>query len=314
MYSSTAAATCAAPHSAGSLRRELNARAAERARRLGLRHEFTSGRTPSVIFGEDDQGCHGNFHPASYRAILANPEWQRRLGKAHTESRRAMPRADWCWRELDCAGSSDALLMNIFCHPAVFDDPNGRRLAALLGVDRQARPLFGVRPGVPLVGGLTDRTETDMKLGSLLVEAKLTESSFQAARPELVYRLRDLEEVFAVESLPHTRRQVVDARWDEEQAAMIAVERGTSGNFVSYQLIRGILAAYATGSSFCVLADSRRTDLLEAWHRIMRAVRSAELRCRLQVLTWQELAAAVPPELQHFLVEKYGIVPQRIAW
>ena len=73
--------------------------------------------------------------------------------------------------------------------------------------------------------------------------------------------------------------------------------------------IRGTLAAYATGRSFCVLCDSRRPDLIEGWYRVMRAVRPAELRCRLKLLTWQELASAVPEELQQFLATKYGIVP-----
>jgi hypothetical protein len=40
----------------------------------------------------------------------------------------------------------------------------------------------------------------------------------------------------------------------------------------------------------------------------MAAVRSAEMRVRCKVMTWQELAALVPEELQDFLDIKYGIV------
>ena len=40
----------------------------------------------------------------------------------------------------------------------------------------------------------------------------------------------------------------------------------------------------------------------------MSAVRSAEMRVRLKVLTWQELAAMLPDDLQQFLDVKYGIV------
>jgi hypothetical protein len=36
-------------------------------------------------------------------------------------------------------------------------------------------------------------------------------------------------------------------------------------------------------------------------------VKSFELRCRLKLLTWQELAGVVPLELREFLREKYGI-------
>jgi hypothetical protein len=45
------------------------------------------------------------------------------------------------------------------------------------------------------------------------------------------------------------------------------------------------------------------------WYQVLRAVRPAELRCRLKLLTWQELAAVVPADLQRFLAEKYGITP-----
>ena len=126
-----------------------------------------------------------------------------------------------------------------------------------------------------------------MRMGGLLVEAKLTEGDFQFAQRRLVERYRDLEVVFDVEELPM---------------------RG--GRHVGYQLMRGALAAYATGGSFCVLCDARRPNLMEGWYRVMRAVRLYDLRCRLKLLTWQELAGAVPCELREFLEVKYGIVAQ----
>jgi hypothetical protein len=78
--------------------------------------------------------------------------------------------------------------------------------------------------------------------------------------------------------------------------------------YASYQLIRGVLAAFATDSSFCVLHDERRPDLREEWFEVMAAVKSTAMRVRLKVLTWQELAAALPAALQEFLDVKYGIV------
>jgi hypothetical protein len=78
---------------------------------------------PSVIFGCNESRQHGNFYPASYRNICAHPEWARRLAKVHTGSRRASPRAGWRWRELDCANSSDALLMNVFCCRRTLSNP-----------------------------------------------------------------------------------------------------------------------------------------------------------------------------------------------
>ena len=100
---------------AGALRRELSVRGQQIAIASGSLHELTAAETPSVIFGRSENQRHGNFYPASYRNICANPEWARRLAKVHTGSRRASPRAGWLWKELDCANSSDALLMNIFC-------------------------------------------------------------------------------------------------------------------------------------------------------------------------------------------------------
>ena len=97
----------------------------------------------------------------------------------------------------------------------------------------------------------------------------------------------------------------------EFQQAIVARARQAEPSepgYKSYQLIRNVLAAHAEGSSFCVLHDDRRPDLREAWFAIIAAVKSASLRGRCQVLTWQELAALLPEDLQDFLDLKYGIV------
>ena len=263
------------------LRLDLCTRALRHARSNSSLYETTDGSIPSVVFGLDDLGRHGNFHPASFARIQANPQWARRLDKVHTASKRQRLRSNWRWRELDCANSSDALLMNIFCYPNVLA---ARTTRLLLGAGLNAEPQFGVKPRTPLHQGKRDVTEIDMELADLLVEAKLTESNFQQSHPRLVHRYRDLEEVFDPADLPLT-----------------------DGKHTGYQLIRGTLAAHATGKSFCVLLDARRPDLTEAWFRIMRAVRYADLRSRLKLLTWQELASTLPPELQIFLEAKYGI-------
>jgi hypothetical protein len=144
-------------------------------------HELTSGEIPSVIFGRNENRPHGNFYHVSWRNIFANPEWSRRLAKVHTAARRAGPHAGWCWRELDRANSSDALLMNVFCYRRTLSNP---ALSSMLGVPSGLVPQFGFRPGIPLRSGKTDRTEIDMKLGNLMVEAKLTETDFQTAPSE----------------------------------------------------------------------------------------------------------------------------------
>lgn len=123
-----------------------------------------------------------------------------------------------------------------------------------------------------------------MRLGSLLVEAKLTESDFQTRDKAIVESYRDFAEVFDRKALPKTK-----------------------DCYLSYQLIRNVLAAQANDCAFCVLCDARRPDLLQAWYEIMRCVLAVELRLRCKVLTWQELAAALPRVLRRFLEEKYGI-------
>ena len=65
--------------------------------------------------------------------------------------------------------------------------------------------------------------------------------------------------------------------------------------------------ASRAGSSYCVFCDARRPDLIEPWYAVTCAVRSCTLRCRLKLLTWQELTATVPISLQKFLAIKYGI-------
>ena len=101
---------------AGALRRELTIRKQQMAVINGSAHEPNAGEAHSVIFGPNERRQHGNFNPTSYRNISANPDWIRRLAKVHPGSRRALPRADCRWMQLDCANSSDAFLMNIFCY------------------------------------------------------------------------------------------------------------------------------------------------------------------------------------------------------
>ncbi len=238
--------------SASVLRRDLNARAHHLAQTRGLLHDISPGpkseNDPAVIFGHDEQGRHGNFHPDSYASICTNPAWFRRLTKPHTASRRSRARKDWQWRELDSAISSDALLMNIFCHPAVF---NGQTLAPavanLLNVDTTAQPCFGITPGVPLKqlrkrrtklptelsGGanlLTDQTEIDLQLGKLFLEAKLTESNFQTAAPRLIERYRDLETVFDLDRLPQKTLNTPPSHPPVEDFSQLEPEFESEGN------------------------------------------------------------------------------------
>ena len=268
--------------SASAIRRDISAR--NLARATAFEHDLTYGSTASVIYREDEDGVHGNFFPASYRRICARPQWARRLDKAYTASRRIASGNERQRAELDCANSSDALLMNAFCAPATM---RSRLLCGLLGIEPGLQPEFGVRVYTPLRGGYDDRTEVDMRVADLLVEAKLGESGFQTARADLMARYEHFETTFDTDRLHRTR-----------------------GHFRSYQLLRGVLAAVHHESRFAVFCDRRRTDLQEDWFTVVAAARSSALRSRLLLITWQEIAACLSRPLQSFLRMKYGIVAE----
>jgi hypothetical protein len=318
---------------AGQLRRELALRNRTWAR--GRMHVESYGAEPVVVYApevsrggsSDGMVRHGNFFDAAYAAILARPEWMRRFNKVHAQAAHSLPRHQGeparRWRELDSSMSSDALLMNVFCTPGVLESAPVRNA---LGIEPAATPEFGWKARVRLKSGLVDRTEVDLRLGSLLIEAKLTESDFQTRKSEIVEAYRDFDFIFDRESLPRVeislgrRKEAIEFPEDYSQEYEPAVEGALSiaptrmvaipvtPGHASYQLIRNVLAAHAHGCSFCVLHDERRPDLREAWFQVMAAVKSAEMRVRLKVLTWQELAAFLPPALQDFLDVKYGIV------
>lgn len=304
----------------------------------GRLHVESYGSAPVIVYAPEGER-HGNFFDAAYEAIRLQPEWMRRFDKVHAQAARSLPKAERRWRELDSSTSSDALLMNVFCTPGVLEY---LPLRNALGVEDEAMPVFGWKARVPLANGRFDRTEVDMWLGSLLVEAKLTESDFQTCACSVAESYRDFDIVFDRELLPQIelppkrRKQTSEFPEDYSQefesfivqpeidtpkdlggfpATSVAspsdklLDPGGSGpGYASYQLIRNVLAAFAVGCSFCVLHDERRPDLREEWFQVMRAVKSAELRTRLKVLTWQELAAFLPDKLQTFLDRKYGIV------
>lgn len=335
---------------AAQLRRELATRNRRWAR--GRLHVESYGAQPVIVYAPEQPGTeehvtaagqaggasdglrHGNFFDVAYAAIVARPQWMRRLKKAHT-GRRMLPRADRPWCELDSSTSSDALLMNVFCTPGVLESP---LVQSVLGVEDGANAVFGWKARVPLKNGRTDTTEVDLRWGSLLIEAKLTEPDFQTRSAAIMEGYRDFEEVFLPEMLGRVtlrkqrRREpgefaeeyTQEREETEDSAAPDAdavarqyqaglVEQAWTASpavpgYASYQLIRNVLAAYAQGCSFCVVHDERRPDLRQAWFNVMTAVKSAEMRVRLKVITWQELAALLPEELQEFLDVKYGIV------
>ena len=268
------------PLGSSALRGEISQRNATRCAQWPA--DVSCSAVPSIVYAENEAGEHGNFLRLSYQRILQQPEWKKRLRKVYTGSRFLPRSGDRKRGELECANSSDALLMNIFCYPRIL---KRKAVCSLLGIEPGQAANFGFRPRIPLSNGREDRSEIDLCLGNLFIEAKLTESNFQSAPPALVHRYRDLEAVFDVSRLPTH-----------------------NGKYRSYQLIRGALALHVHPGAFAVFCDQRRPDLMDDCFEVMAAVTSADLRCRMSVLTWQELAATLPQSVRHFLAEKYGVL------
>lgn len=270
---------------ASKLRDELRERALYWATTQNIPHYSSLGELPTVLFPmAADGNSHGNFHPDSWQAIRATAQWAGRLDKVHTQARRALPvemQAEA--RELDSSNSSDALLMNCFCFPGAVS-----RIMKGLGLSESIGPTlvpeFGVKAKLPKTQNRQDATELDMRIGSYIFEAKLTEKDFTSSAFDHVREYNDFDSVFDSSALP-----VVDSE------------------FKGYQLIRNVLAAFHFNATLIVLLDQRRPDLQQEWWSVHAAIKDAFLRERCGVRTWQQVAAASPPALAAYLAGKYGI-------
>jgi len=266
------------------LRQELIARNSSYASLNFLPHVTSYGELPVVVYQQSECGRHhGNFIAASYRAILRRPQWRKRLQKVHSQGQRSLPAMDGSWCELDSSLSSDVLLMNIFCYPGV---TRRREVCRILGLEPGSVPEFGFMPLVPLLSEATERTEVDMSSGIRFLRRNLRRAIFRSSARNWSRDIGILGTYLSVDTFLRVGRK-----------------------YVSYQLIRNVLAAQALSLDFCTLLDARRPDLLEDWYGIVRCIRFAGLRARCKVLTWQELTLCLPGALQRFLSVKYGIVP-----
>jgi len=260
---------------AENLRKRLSELAERHAKTHHLLFETSSGRV--IIFKKDhNKNIHGNFLDSSYDNILRKENWRIRLDKPHPSFRGTKQEV----RELDSCNSSDALLMNIFCHPKIDE---WKSLRKLLDLSEIGEPEFGFLAKVKKNSGQDDTTEIDMKLDGVLVEAKLTEKDFTRKEKRIVESYDNFKKVFNEELLPQS-----------------------SEDYLNYQVIRNILAAYERNLSFLLLCDARRPDLVKEFYVTARCVRDDWLRVRCNIVFWQEITQSVGKELRDFLVEKYG--------
>lgn len=244
---------------------------------------FASRGSKVVVFRpitERNGPRHGNFIEASYRQIAKNPDWREKLKKTYGKGRNWFPPDEVDVRELDSSNSSDALLLNIFCHPLMTPDV----IARLFGLKMAVAPRFALRFVVNRIPAGRP-SEIDMVFGEeMLVEAKLTEAGFT--------------------SVPVAKMECYQRFLETFDAPSLRV----GSAYRHYQLIRNVLAADQSKRRFTLLIDERRPDLRAAWDEVSTAIRDPRLRKRCRPMTWQQVAAACPSDLQKFLDEKYGIV------
>ncbi len=234
------------------------------------RHNFTvdDSHASALIFCNLDD-C---FHPDSLRAIHEAPDWNARTLKKHQNVKGVL--------EMQSSNSSDALLMNIFCHPLIGKWAGVRKI---LRADVKSIS-FGVPGAVHINKGQSDRTEIDMTLPSAFCEAKLIEDDFKHKRKEIVESYDGLYKAFHVESLPRV---------------------GT--DYDNYQIIRNLLAAKQHNRDHILFCDERRTDLVRRYMTTVSCLQDSKDRLRCRVICWQEIAAVCGKLLREWIEEKYGI-------
>ncbi len=228
-------------------------------------------RKSAIVFKTLEDGTENpNFNENSLRHISKNQKWKNRLTKKHTHFKDGT-------LEMASSNSSDALLMNIFCHPKF---PTWKGPRSILGFANE-QPKFGCKPGIEKH---SSPTEIDMTLGDVIYEAKLTETDFTSKDIQTVQRVYpEMEDVFDLEFL-------------------------SEGDTVKhYQLLRNIYAAHKKDKSFIVLLDYRRPDLIKALLEVSKAIKFDTLKRKCGFITWQEISRTVGKDLRKFLSLKYGI-------
>jgi hypothetical protein len=213
-----------------------------------------------------------NFHPKSFHQIAGNTAWLERINKAHSQVEGFL--------EMQSSNSSDALLMNVFCHPRIGTWKGVRDILQVSTIS----PVFGMKAMVAKKSGVGDATEIDMQVGDVFVEAKLAETDFTHKDAATVEAYSELERLFHADCLQR---------------------KGSA--YDNYQIIRNLLAAAQHQRRHILICDERRPDLLRRYMETVACLRDARLRTRCGVVFWQEIRKACGADLSQFLSEKYGM-------
>lgn len=256
---------------ASNLKQELKSLAMNYANKYNLNYTMPVPNS-AVIFTE----VQSNFYKKSFTNITNKPNWKERLGKTHPyfKSRDV--------KEMQSSNSSDALLMNIFCHPKM---SKWKGIAQLFGQSKIKYIDFGCKPGIFKNGKPEiQRTEIDLIINNRIIcEAKLTEADFTNENKKSVEAYDKFEDIFQKVFLEQTVTE-----------------------YKNYQLIRNILLAEQKHMPFYLLCDARRPDIFKSFYKTVRCVKDISLRNKCNIIFWQDIIKKVGKNLKDFLAEKYG--------
>ena len=152
-------------------------------------HISIKARQSAIIF----DNLTDSFCPESRESIARNEDWRTRTKKAHTQVSDTY--------EMQSSNSSDALLMNTFCHPEIDTWKGVQNILGLIPKE----PVFGFKAKVLKVGTNGDDTEIDLVIGDCFAEAKLTEENFTSKAKSEVEKYEKFSSVFRVAPTRRTK-------------------------------------------------------------------------------------------------------------
>ena len=236
-------------------------------------------KNSSVIFNDISY----SFQKDSWNAISGNSSYSTRTNKIHPNTQTKVP----ALFEMQSSNSSDALAMNIFCHPSF---KNWKGITNLFQVGNITSIEFGFQAKVLKTNQdqvTEDNTEVDVLINkNIIAECKLAEADFCVKDKHVVEQYSEFKNVF------HTN-----------------LLKQSPTHYDNYQLIRNILAANQHNAQFVLICDMRRPDLAQRFLRTVTCIKDdyLNLRTNCRIIYWQDLAKVVGEDLRKFLDEKYGI-------
>ena len=178
----------------------------------------------------------------------------------------------------------DTMLMSVFCHPRV---SQWEKLNEIFDCDQVLPQLFCAAP-LKIRDSSLDPTSIDLLVGDTFVQTATTERDFTRQRVDVVEKYLYFQEAFHASEL-----------------------RRADDKYLSFRVIRNLLAAYQYRKRHALLCDRRRTDLIEAYYNTVEALRDDALRSQCRVVFWQDLLSGIDSDISNFIETRFNLLPER---